>query len=368
MISVRDTGLVYRNPTPNIWSRHAYFPSVMATGDEGLIVTFDRGSALEGFDVRPYITRSADGGRSWTDPKSVPVPEDELASYTCRTTRLANGNLIALVTRFDRHRRDHGLANPETDGFVETEFSWMRSADDGRTWSEQTPIAPAMDWHRFESCSPIVELGEGHWLVPTSLWRDWEGGCPSGLRAVALRSDDGGETWPQVVEVMDGVAEQRAYWEQKISVLTDGRVLAQCWTFDLEAGASLKNRYALSEDGGVTFTAPMETPLNGETCTTLALAENHLLCVYRRTDQKGLWAHVARIEGDAWMPLADAPLWGAERASYTEQSDGVFDQLSTLQFGYPQVVNLHDGDCFTVFWCVEDGVSNIRWVRFAVEG
>ena len=34
------------------------------------------------------------------------------------------------------------------------------------------------------------------------------------------------------------------------------------------------------------------------------LPDNHVMVVYRRADQRGLWAHLARIEGDAWRPLA----------------------------------------------------------------
>jgi hypothetical protein len=91
------------------------------------------------------------------------------------------------------------------------------------------------------------------------------------------------------------------------------------------------------------------------------------LCAYRRTDERGLWAHLARIDGTTWQPLADEPLWGTERVAYTRRAAGAFDQLSTLQFGYPQMVKLLDGDIMLVFWCVENCVANIRWIRLSVE-
>jgi len=368
-ITVRETGLVYRNPMPNVWSRQAYFPSVAQLDDGLLVVTMDVGSAMEAFDVRSFAVRSADGGRTWSAPAPLPVPEASTVphSTTGRTMRAADGSLVSLLTYFNRSRAKHGLANPDTDGFVETDFLLTRSRDGGHTWSKPRWIQPPIDWDRFESCSPVVEAGNNRCLIPTSLWRDWNGECPPGMKAVVFCSDDGCKTWPRGSVVMDGWAQGIAHWEQKLVVLSDGRLLALCWTYDLNAHRSLRNRYALSADRGDTFSAPVEAPLDGETCTPYALDGNRILCVYRRTDKRGLWAHLARLEGDVWTPLADAPLWGTERAAYTREGESAFDQMSTLQFGYPQTVRLQDGQFFVVFWCVEQCVAGIRWFRLSVE-
>lgn len=368
-IHVHDTGLVYRNPSPNIWSRQAYFPSILTTTEGALLATFDLGSAMEAFDVRSCVCRSEDEGHTWTAPAPLPLPFDSDRPFTttCRTARISDDAIVSLATRFDRSRQEHGLANPQTDGFVETEFYLLRSNDNARTWSSPERIKLPVPWDRFESCSPVIAVNDTHWILPTSVWRDWDGNCPLGLKAVAFISDDGGVTWGDCVDVMDGVEQGIAYWEQKQVVLSDGRLLAVCWAYDLNEGKSLMNRYAISTSQGASFTFPADTPLHGETCTPLALDGNCILCAYRRTDERGLWAHLARIENDSWMPLADAPLWGTERVSYTKRASGAFDQFSTLQFGYPQMVRLAGGDIFLVFWCVENCVANIRWVRLSVE-
>ncbi|MCA9441147.1 MAG: hypothetical protein KC964_10100, partial [Candidatus Omnitrophica bacterium] len=107
-----------------------------------------------------------------------------------------------------------------------------------------------------------------------------------------------------------------------------------------------------------------ESPLHGETCTPLCLEDGRVVMVYRRTDEKGLWAHLCEFERDRWIPIEDVPLWGTEKASYSSDSKNTFEHLAALKFGYPQIVRLSDGDHFVVFWCVEDCVSNIRWIRF----
>lgn len=84
-------------------------------------------------------------------------------------------------------------------------------------------------------------------------------------------------------------------------------------------------------------------------------------------DQGVLWAHLARMEGDRWQPLADHPLWGTAGVADAGTQASRLAQMSTLRFGFPSVVRLRSGDVFVVFWCVEDCVSNIRWYRLRVK-
>ena len=41
------------------------------------------------------------------------------------------------------------------------------------------------------------------------------------------------------------------------------------------------------------------------------------------------------------------------------------DELGNLKFDYPNMVKLPDGDILASFWCCEDEVYNIRWLRLA---
>ena len=42
------------------------------------------------------------------------------------------------------------------------------------------------------------------------------------------------------------------------------------------------------------------------------------------------------------------------------------EELSTLKFGFPSLLQLPDGNVMVVFWCVEDCIQNIRWLRIRI--
>ncbi|MBI2432319.1 MAG: exo-alpha-sialidase [Candidatus Hydrogenedentes bacterium] len=363
-ISVESGGILFQDA-----ACQAYFPSIVELSNGELLASFDLGTDMEHVDVRTYITRSGDGGRTWSEPDMIfdssTLPYS--ASTLGRISPLHDGGTVALLNVCNRARAGAGLANPENEGYVETQFATLQSRDEGRAWSAPCWVTPPILWNTFEICSPIIEATQDRWLLPASLWRNWDGECPFGMKAVVFVSEDRGATWPRCVEVMDLWSQHITAWEQKHTHLSDGRWLVVCWAYDYAQRKSLPTRYTFSHDHGASYGASLEAPLAGETCTPLGLPGNHVLCIYRRVDERGLWAHLARFEGERWLPLADEPLWGARRAAYGRESASKTEQMATLQFGYPQSVRMRDGGIFVVFWCVEDGGARIRWVRLRCE-
>ncbi|NLB94869.1 MAG: hypothetical protein GX785_04095, partial [Armatimonadetes bacterium] len=66
MMELKETGIVYRNPKPHVWSRQAYFPSVVNLGGGELLCSMVIGQAFESPDCRVYLARSRDEGRTWS--------------------------------------------------------------------------------------------------------------------------------------------------------------------------------------------------------------------------------------------------------------------------------------------------------------
>src|SRR5690606_528752 len=116
----------------------------------------------------------------------------------------------------------------------------------------------------------------------------------------------------------------------------DGRLLAVTWAYDERAGRSRPTMFTLSADGR-TFAPPTPNGLMGETAKLLALPDNQVLCLYRHQQKPGLWACIARIEGDQWRTLHDTPLWQGQTSHMSGEQAGS-DELSGLKFGYPSMV------------------------------
>lgn len=365
MMKVKSTGLVYRNPKPFLRAVNAWHPSPVLMPDGTLVVSFDLGQAVESLDYRTYLSRSTDDGANWTPP--VPVFTDSVrrrTSHSVRVGRAADGTLIAMGGRFYRDNPEEGLANRKNLGYTEMDVICLTSADQGRTWNGPHTVTTPLVGPAFETCHAPLELADGRWLWPTSTWRGWNGQEPNGMKAVAFVSHDRGRTWPEYLDLMDQYKQGLFSWEISLVQTADKRLLATVWAFDEPKGVTRGVFYTVSADGR-TFSPPRDTGLAGETTKIQALDDGRIFCGYRGTEPPGLWGAIAQLKGDEWVTLERAPLWGASSTRMFGQGVST-DELSNLKLGYPQSIRLPNGDIFLVFWCCEDGVYNIRWLRLTV--
>ena len=365
MIKLLATGVVYRNPKPNRRSIHAWHPTLVVLDQHELLCAFDLGDAVESIDYRTYLSWSSDSGQSWSPPVRIfPDENDRLQRHTVRLSRMCDGALIGVGSRRYIEHEDEDVFNRETLGLLPNDLILLRSSDNGQTWDGPTVFEHPLEGP-FEICNSVIDLGEGRWLWPTSILRRWDGTAPHGVKSVALGSRDKGRSWTDHLDVLDSHIRGVIHFESSMIQLSDGRLLAVSWAFDPKSGKSLELPYSLSDDG-MTFGAARTTGLNGETSKLLSLQDDRVLCVYRRFDKPGLWANVARIDGEDWVNLEETRLWHrAESRMFGDRSAA--DELSSLQFGFPQPHLLPDRNVMVVFWCREDCIHNIRWLRIAVE-
>jgi hypothetical protein len=361
MIECIATGLVYSNPQPHLRALHAWHPSLVKLNSQELLCAFDLGQAVESLDYRTYLSRSTDGGLTWGAPvRLFNDPVDRPTTHTVRIGRLRDGTLMAAGARFYRDDPELGLTNRETLGYVPLDLILLRSDDAGQTWQGPELLELPVVGPAFEVCHSILELADGRLLFPTQTWPDWQGRALHGMKAIALVSHDRGRRWTEYLDVFDGNSRGVIHFEQSITQLSDGRLLAIAWAYQAATRCTLPTPYAISEDGR-RFQPYQLTGLHGQTAKLLALDNQHVLCAYRRDDKPGLWAQLVQIEGDRWVNLAELLLW--QGADTMRQSGNTSDQLSRLKFGYPALVRMSQVEVMVVFWCHEDGVNNIRWFR-----
>ncbi len=357
--------MVYRNPSPHLRSVVAYHPSLSLLSNEEFLATFDIGQAVEAFDYHTVVARSTDRGKTWEleGPLLKDVPP--LTTHSVRTSRSGDGSIIGFGG-FYRRTPEVDLVNRQTFGLVPVDLFTVGSTDDGRTWTSPRMVEPPLVGPSWEICHSIVETGNGRWIAPTSTWRSWDGNDYPGDRAVVLISDDRAGSWSNCGITFDGRKTQLSYLEQSVVNLNDEALLAVSWVYDLETGNTKPSVYSISRDRGATFTEPRLTGFESQTCKVLRLFDGRLLCVHRSNDRPGLWATLARLEGDNWMNLTDAPLWqGAE--SGMKGTGNSADELSGLRFGHPSLRQTSDEEVLILFWCQEQCLTNIRWIKLRLD-
>ncbi len=354
--------ILYRNPAPHVVSRHAYFPSLVRAANGDLLCSLVLGEAFEAVNLRVHLCRSRDDGATWTCEGPLdPAGPGALTSEAARLTALPDGTLLALLVRHDRAMHpEAGLTNPATLGFVPTSLWTARSTDAGRSWTAPNRLQPPLEGPAFELCCPIVPLRDGRLLLPTQTWPGWDGACPNGIRMGAFVSADGGRSWPHWMDVLREPQGRVFFWESKIAELPDGRLLAVAWVYDDDAKRDRPNAYALSADGGASWSPPRSTGLLGQTLAPLALDDVRVLSLYRRMDQPGLWATRSRLDGDRWINEAELPLWGARQPGLTQTTADMARNFNVLRFGAPSLLRRRDGTILAAFWGYEDTVSVIR--------
>jgi hypothetical protein len=223
------------------------------------------------------ITRSPDGGRTW----SVPEPFAHTVGktyYPGSLTTLKDGRLLHCWNRW---------SGPT----VETEprsVLYSTSSDDGATWSEPQPF-PRDEKVRSVIRHPIVELAPNRWLAslddrtlvfdPTTSQAEPLGdGRKHGLVPIVrtprgtlvsgfgLRSTDEGNTWSTI----EGFPDLKSQgWRHEMVCLADGRLLASEILGPGFGGERI--RYRISDDDGLTWERSYEyynpgRAINGRAC------------------------------------------------------------------------------------------------------
>jgi len=367
-MKILDSGLIYRNPVPHLRSVQAYFPSIDKISDKEFIGTIVLGEAFESLNLHSYFVYSNDGGRHWELGRRVCGDvKGKVMSDACRLKVLDNKEILIFLVKHDRtNYRDKGLTNEETLGFVPTLLYTMHSKDKGKLWGKPVKIKPPLIGPCFELCSPPVQINNGDVLIPTSTWCGWDGYCPGGMRAIALISHDNGKTWTEYSDVMKDAAGRIIFWESKIIQLYNGKLVAVAWAYDKCRQKDLPNHYAISYDYGKTWGRSLSTHIHGQTPAILPIYQDEILLVYRRIDKSGLWANMCNIKDGKWINKEEFPLWGYNMHGLVRKSKNMAINFQGLRFGAPCLLKINDDTVMVAFWCYEDFVSNIRWIRIKI--
>ncbi|MCH8829738.1 MAG: exo-alpha-sialidase [Planctomycetes bacterium] len=247
-------------------------PAICKTAQGTIVVIFGR---VNHTDLR--ITRSRDGGKTWTPAKPF-VHTMKKTYYPGSLTALKDGRILHAWNRWSR---DDNQKEPRS-------VLYSFSADEGVTWTQPKPF-PRDPKLRSIIRHPLVELDHNRWLVSlsdktivfdpaTATGKPFGDGRVHGLVPVVrtprgtfisgsgLRSTDGGKTWTGIEKFPDIKSQG---WRHEMICLSNGWLLASEILGPGFGGERI--RYRISLDDGLTWNGVFEyynpgRPIRGRAC------------------------------------------------------------------------------------------------------
>lgn len=344
--------------TGRLDERESAFPQAVQLPGGDILCSFGVGGGQFVHGGTDWV-RSTDGGVTWRlEGALLPPTSDPPSANFLKLSLSPDGQTIyAYGTRYW--------------GSIDDKFGERRgealfcvSTDEGNSWSE--PQVIPMPDVPLEVSHSILPLASGRLLAPTGLLVSKE---RLGEEVIVAVSDDGGRTWPAHRTVFKDPAGKFGFWEQKLAEFAPNQLLAVAWTITLGDYHDQPDSFCISRDGGWTWGPFQTTGIRGQTMTPLPLGGDRLLVLYnRRYGQQGIVAALVTFTDTAWNVHHEQLLYDA-RAFRDGPSSGAtgVDELASFQFGFPTAIRLQDGTFLATHWCVEQGVSGIRWTKFRID-
>lgn len=340
--------------------------AVLTSGE--VLCTFMAQSELGVNDFVPMLARSRDGGLSWTEPGPIFPELAATQSLFCSISRGHGEDLFLYGIATPIDQAGESFWSDATQGMKQNGLFWSRSTDGGHTWS--APAAIPMDGPgSAEAPGPLTVTARGRWIVPYAPYNTFDAATVvDRARVVVAYSDDQGATWAHTdclrfAEADSGGAEA---W---VIELADGRLLTTAWHVDHNSKVDYPNAYAISEDGGSSWTATESTGILGQSTALTALPDGRALFIYnqRKHGPAGVWMALVNPRAGDFGVASNEPAWLAQTA--TQKGTAADHSAWTgFSFGEPSCVLLGDGTMLLVFWCVQPAGSGIRYVKIARDG
>lgn len=352
-IDVVDHSVVYDNPIPTLCSRHAFFPGVARLDSGELVALFSVGQAFESADHRVFVSRSGDGGKSWTLQGPL-HPDAKPALGAMKPTLLDDGTLVAIGYVF-YHDDPELLTNPDTGGLPGGENLVSFSQDGGRTWT----LPKAMQLSRpevLEISGPCIQSRSGDVLAIGTPMTRWDGSRPSGHHGVLLRSHDRGRTWDDRVRYFRHPT--LTPLEARMCQMDDGRLVAIVWALDERVGRCHNNHVVVSHDDGRTWSEPVDIEVAAQASNLVSLGGERLLSIHahRETEPAGIVARIVDFTTDRWSTLAEARVFEGHQP---RRVSGFRDMGMNVKFGQPSLLELGDGEYLAYHWSIDNGQGRI---------
>jgi len=303
-------------------------------------------------------------GASWTEEGPLwPGLREECAVFGS-VSRAPAGDLHFFGPRTPIDEPGESFWSDATQGLKQNELFWATSRDGGRTWTDPVTI-PMPIPGSAEAPGAMCITQNGKWLCCYAPYNTFD---PAVVvrrnRVIVLISDDQGRTWrhTDMLRFDDPDSGGAEAWVIEIG---DGRLLGTSWHLNHRDGSDYPNAYALSIDGGDTWTPTQSTGIMGQSTALAPLPDGRALFIYnqRKHAEPGVWLAAVRPSDSDFGIQANEIVWSAAQP---EASSG-HAEWTDFSFGEPSVTLLPDGTLLVALWCVQPKVRGIRYVKLGMD-
>lgn len=336
-------------------------PRCALSGPNEVVCTFMVQSKLGSNDFQPMISRSTDGGSSWSEAVAIWPDLQGKWSIFGSVSRAPSGELLYFGGRTPIDSPGESFWSDATQGLKQNGLFWTSSGDSGRTWAPFSEIAMPIPGSA-EVPGPMCATRGKRLVCCYSPYNTFDPKVTVAKnQVICLSSPDRGKSWSHAAMLQFPFADSSGA-EAWVAELSDGRLLGTSW--HIRGQDNPPNAYGISHDGGVTWSATASTGIFGQSTALTPLPDGRALFAYnqRKQGEIGVWLAVVKPSETDFGVQFNRPVWRAEIAARTADATD-HKTWTDFAFGEPSVAILPHGDLLLVLWAAQPSGSGIPYVR-----
>ncbi|MGI8783869.1 MAG: sialidase family protein [Acidobacteriota bacterium] len=368
------TGVLNRGQ-PGTRRANSTFPSIAILPDKSLLASYRVGSTKDSDDEAIELRRSADGGRTWSEPVapfSSSVEGRRGSLKLVYVTPLSGQHLLAAGMWVDREAYPGcPLFNSRTEGCLPMQILLSDSFDLGRTWSDWRELPLPYELGPPSLTNPILRLPSGDLAVSIETNKSYLDDSTWYQRVVYAWSNDLGRTWGPPSTVSQDPTARIFNWDQRAGVAPDWRLVSFSWTYDRQTNRYLNVHRRVSRDEGHTWSEPEDLGFTDQPSHPAILSDGRIVVAWvDRFQSRSIRARSAAAIDAPFTSDTEAVLYesAAPVASATGGGDtgDLLAEMGLWNFGLPFAEALPDGDVLVLYYRGTADVLEVCWARVAL--